>query len=195
MRRRSKNLGQAIFNIVGLVVIISMVMGGLLMSIIPTSRPTPTPLPTRPRPTTPSATATPVATATLTNSPTATFTPADTPQPTTAVTITSTTTATVTPTTTLPPAVTPTATPLATATLVAGLATPIPLGSRNEDTFTFAGHIHTYAEATLDGVRYIITGGDGAPRYAREHPQAFYHHVRVTVNGTDVSTEIVEVEP
>jgi len=61
--------------------------------------------------------------------------------------------------------------------------------------YVFAGHIHAYAEATRDGVRYIITGGAGAPLYAREHPQAFYHYVRVTVNGTDVSTEIVEVEP
>jgi len=168
-----------------------MVMGGLLMSIIPPSRPTPTPLPTRPRPTTPPATATPVATATPTNSPTATFAPADTSQPTTAVTVTSTTTATVTPTTTLPPAVTATATPPATATPVAGLVTPIPLDNRNEETFTFAvcgdsrGGDAVYREI----LRRVEEDG------AREHPQAFHHYVRVTVNGAQVSTEVIKVEP
>ena len=184
MKRRRKNLSQTIVNIIGIMVVASMILS-LALVFIPTPEPAPTPSPTLPPPTTPPATATPLATATPTHSPTVTFTPADIPQPTTAVTATSTMTATVT----------VTATPPATATPVAGLATPIPLGSRNEDTFTFAGHIHTYAEATRDGVRYIITGGAGAPLYAREHPQAFYHHVRVTVNGTDVSTEIVEVEP
>lgn len=181
MKRRRKNMSQMIVNIIGIMVVASMILS-LALVFIPTPEPAPTPSPTLPPPTTPPATATPVAAATPTHSPTVTFTPADTPQPTTAVTATSTMTATVT------------ATPPATATPVAGLATPIPLGSRNEDTFTFAGHIHAYAEATRDGVRYIITGGAGAPLYAREHPQAFYHHVRVTVNGTDVSTEIVEVE-
>ena len=182
MKRRRKNLSQTIVNIIGIMVVASMILS-LALVFIPTPEPAPTPSPTLPPPTTPSATATPVATATPTHSPTVTFTPADTLQPTTAVTATSTMTATVT------------ATPPATATPVAGLTTPIPLGSRNEDTFTFAGHIHTYAEATRDGVRYIITGDTGAPLYAREHPQAFYHYVRVAVNGTDVSTEIVEVEP
>jgi hypothetical protein len=61
--------------------------------------------------------------------------------------------------------------------------------------YVFAGHIHAYAEETRNGVHYVITGGAGAPLYAAEHPQAFYHYVRVTVNGTDVSTEVVRVEP
>jgi len=33
------------------------------------------------------------------------------------------------------------------------------------------------------------------PLYARDHPQAFYHYVRVTVNGADISTEVVRIEP
>jgi FtsP/CotA-like multicopper oxidase with cupredoxin domain len=181
MKHRRKNLSQTIVNIIGIMVVASMILS-LALVFIPMPEPEPTPSPTLPPPTTPTATATPVATATPTHSPTVTFTPADIPQPTIAVTATSTMTATVT------------ATPPATATPVAGLATPIPLASGNKDTFTFAGHIHAYAEAPRDGVRYSITGGAGAPLYAREHPQAFYHHVRVMVNGTDVSTEIVEVE-
>lgn len=369
MKRRRKNQSQTIFNIVGLLVVISMVMGGLLLAVIPPSRPTPTPFPTPPRPTTLPATATPVTTATPTPSPTVTFTPADAPLPTAAVTITPTTastpadaplltaTATITPTTTASPAVTATVTSSATATTVTDLVTtPIPLGSREVESFTFgvcgdnrggdvvykeilrrvqedgaaflvntgdlvqsgrasqfqafaelmsdfslpffpvpgnhdspdgfldeflqysgapaahysldygqghfvfvdshtgmlfpseldwleadlaatdqplkvvflhhppfdpdgtdyimhwgndrfmalmqeyavsyvfAGHIHAYVEATHDDVHYVITGGAGAPLYTRDHPQAFYHYVRVTVNGTEVSAEVVKVE-
>ncbi|UCC65115.1 MAG: phosphoesterase, partial [Anaerolineae bacterium] len=59
----------------------------------------------------------------------------------------------------------------------------------------FAGHIHAYAEETRDGIHYIITGGAGAPLYRRDHPQAFYHYVRVTVDGTEVSTQVIRIEP
>jgi predicted phosphodiesterase len=69
------------------------------------------------------------------------------------------------------------------------------LMEKHDVAYVFAGHIHAYAEETRNGVHYIITGGAGAPLYAAEHPQAFYHYVRVTVNGTDVSTEVVKVEP
>jgi hypothetical protein len=342
-RRRRKKLSQTIFNVVGLVVVVSMVMGGLLLTIIPPSRPTPTPFPTRPRPTTPPATHTPLAPAESTYTPTATSTPTGTPPPSATVTLTAT--------------LTPTATPLATATPTADLtATLTPLSSRDVDSFTFAvcgdsrggeavyqeilhratedgaaflintgdlvqsgrasefqafaelmsdfslpfypvpgnhdspdglldefvqysgapaahysfdyglghfvvadshtgeispreldwleadlaatdrplkmvflhhppfdpdgtdhimlrgndpfmalmqayavsyvfaGHIHAYAEEIRDGVHYVITGGAGAPLYARDHPQAFHHYVRVTVNGPDVSTEVVRIE-
>ncbi|TET86165.1 MAG: hypothetical protein E3J37_00290 [Anaerolineales bacterium] len=57
--------------------------------------------------------------------------------------------------------------------------------------FVFAGHIHSYLEETRDGVHYVITGGAGAPI----NPDDFYHYVRVTVVGNDVSTEVVKVEP
>jgi predicted phosphodiesterase len=59
----------------------------------------------------------------------------------------------------------------------------------------FAGHIHAYVEGERNGVRYIITGGGGAPLYGAEHPQAFHHYVRVEVSGTQVSTEVVKVGP
>jgi len=62
--------------------------------------------------------------------------------------------------------------------------------------FVFTAHIHAYEEAERNGVRYIISGGCGAPLYAGEHPDgAFYHYMRVHVDGTDVSTEVVRIEP
>ncbi len=99
MKSRRKNLSQRILNVVGLVVIVSMVGGGLLMTFFPPATPTPTPSPTWPRPTTPPATATPATTATPIRSPTITLAPSGTP--------TLTTTLTVTPTATLPATATP----------------------------------------------------------------------------------------
>lgn len=62
--------------------------------------------------------------------------------------------------------------------------------------YVFTAHIHAYVEAERNGVRYIITGGCGAPLHVREHPEgAFYHYVRVHVDGTDVNTEVVRIEP
>jgi hypothetical protein len=42
-------------------------------------------------------------------------------------------------------------------------------------------------------VHYEITGGAGAPLYRRDHPQAFHHYLRVTVQGEDVTVEVIEV--
>lgn len=344
MRRRRSNRSQTIFNLLGLVVVVSMVLGGIVLSVVPPSRPTPTPRPTWPLPTvSPSPTSTAIALPPPT--PTTTVPPTFTPTATASLTLT--------PTVTASPTSTPTATPLATVTPIAGLATPIPLGSRDVESFTFAvcgdsrggeavyqtifrrveedsavflvsagdlvqsgrasefqafaslmedfplpffpvpgnhdspdgfldefvqysgapaahysfdyglehfvvadshlaeistrelawlaadlaatdqplkmvflhhppfdpdgtdhimlrgndafmalmqehnvsyvfaGHIHAYAEATRDGVHYIITGGGGAPLYTQDHPQAFDHYVRVTVDGTEVNTEVV----
>ena len=57
----------------------------------------------------------------------------------------------------------------------------------------FAGHVHAYAQEERDGVVYVITGGAGAPLYTEDHPQAFPHYLRVTVQGEQVSIEVVEV--
>lgn len=59
--------------------------------------------------------------------------------------------------------------------------------------FVFAGHIHAYAQQEQDGVVYTITGGAGAPLYGGEHPQAFHHYLRVTVQGSDVTIEVVRI--
>jgi len=58
----------------------------------------------------------------------------------------------------------------------------------------FAGHIHAYAQEMRDGVNYIITGGGGAPLYTTSHSQAFYHYLRVTIDGVEVGVEIVKIE-
>jgi predicted phosphodiesterase len=59
--------------------------------------------------------------------------------------------------------------------------------------YVFAGHIHAYARAERDGVVYIYTGGAGAPLYAADHPQAFYHYLRVTVQGNEVTIDVVKI--
>lgn len=69
------------------------------------------------------------------------------------------------------------------------------LMEKHNVSYVFAGHIHAYVEGFRNGVGYIITGGAGAPLYGAEHPQAFYHYILVTINGTQVSTEVVKIEP
>ncbi len=59
--------------------------------------------------------------------------------------------------------------------------------------YVFAGHIHAYAQEERDGVVYTITGGAGAPLYSSDHPQAFYHYLRVKVQGEDVTVEVVKI--
>ena len=59
----------------------------------------------------------------------------------------------------------------------------------------FAGHIHAYVEGERNGVQYIITGGGGAELYPGGHPLAFYHYIRVTIDGSEVSTEIIRITP
>ncbi|MCD6520161.1 MAG: metallophosphoesterase [Anaerolineae bacterium] len=60
--------------------------------------------------------------------------------------------------------------------------------------YVFAGHIHSYDDAVRDGVHYFITGGAGAPLYPEPNRPAFYHYVRVHVNGTKLRTEVVRIE-
>jgi 3',5'-cyclic AMP phosphodiesterase CpdA len=59
--------------------------------------------------------------------------------------------------------------------------------------YVFAGHIHAYAQEERDGVLYTITSGAGAPLYAQDHPQAFHHYLRVTVEDEAVSIELVKI--
>lgn len=59
--------------------------------------------------------------------------------------------------------------------------------------YVVAGHIHAYARAERDGVVYLYTGGAGAPLYRAGHPQAFHHYLRVTVQGEEVTIEIVNI--
>lgn len=59
--------------------------------------------------------------------------------------------------------------------------------------YVFAGHIHAYATEKRNGVHYIITGGAGAPLDRGPEEGGFHHYVRVTVQGTEVTTEVVPI--
>jgi len=57
----------------------------------------------------------------------------------------------------------------------------------------FAGHDHVYERGEADGLRYIVSGGCGAPLYPRRKINAYTawfestaHFVRVTVRGDEV---------
>jgi len=56
----------------------------------------------------------------------------------------------------------------------------------------FCGHLHMYTKhATLDGVRYVVTGGAGAKLNDSEFEGGFYHYCVVTVRGNKVSIAVV----
>ncbi|HEX8949424.1 MAG TPA: metallophosphoesterase [Dissulfurispiraceae bacterium] len=54
----------------------------------------------------------------------------------------------------------------------------------------FAGHEHLYHEEIRDGVRYIITGGGGAPLYQPPQKGGFFHYLLVMVRGGEVTVEV-----
>jgi len=57
----------------------------------------------------------------------------------------------------------------------------------------FCGHWHLYTKhATLDGVRYVVTGGAGAKLHDSELEGGFYHYCVVTVRGNKVSIAVVK---
>lgn len=59
-------------------------------------------------------------------------------------------------------------------------------------TMVFAGHEHLYRRRTVDGIPYVITGGGGAPLYADERDGGFHHYILMTVDGGQVSGEVVD---
>jgi len=54
----------------------------------------------------------------------------------------------------------------------------------------FAGHEHLYNHQERDGVHYFITGGGGAPLYARPERGGFYHYLLVRVTGDSYEVTI-----
>jgi 3',5'-cyclic AMP phosphodiesterase CpdA len=60
-------------------------------------------------------------------------------------------------------------------------------------TAVFAGHEHLYLRKNVDGIQYVITGGGGAPLYARDEDGGFHHYALVTVDGDKVGVEVVDV--
>lgn len=59
-------------------------------------------------------------------------------------------------------------------------------------TMVFAGHEHFYLRKTVDGIPHVITGGGGAPLYARDEDGGFHHYVLVTVDGDKVNGEVID---
>jgi 3',5'-cyclic AMP phosphodiesterase CpdA len=59
--------------------------------------------------------------------------------------------------------------------------------------YVFTGHIHAYARGERDGVQYVVTGGAGRTLYYDGHPQAVNHYLLVTVQGENVTVELVKI--
>ncbi len=60
-------------------------------------------------------------------------------------------------------------------------------------TIVFTGHEHLYLRKKVDGVTHVITGGGGAMLYSEEEKGGFYHFVLVTVNGSEVKGEVIDI--
>jgi len=56
----------------------------------------------------------------------------------------------------------------------------------------FAGHEHRYSFDARDGIKYVVTGGAGAPLRDPPEQGGFYHYVIVNVRGDDVSLAVVK---
>ncbi|MBA3465422.1 MAG: metallophosphoesterase family protein [Deltaproteobacteria bacterium] len=80
-----------------------------------------------------------------------------------------------------------------------------PLFEKYNVTAVFSGHDHVYERAEHNGIRYFVTGGGGAPLYARrprpdpvdaaatKKYERTYHYLRVSLTGNRV--EITGVRP
>lgn len=60
---------------------------------------------------------------------------------------------------------------------------------RQYNAFGIFSHIHIYWYGEIDGVKFLVTGGAGAPLYAKEEEGGFYHYVKISVNDK------IQVEP
>lgn len=57
----------------------------------------------------------------------------------------------------------------------------------------FVGHEHLFNEQVRNGVRYIISGGGGAPTYPALNGEGdFYHYIIVTVDGRDIQMTLMK---
>ncbi|NJE05059.1 phosphoesterase [Thermococcus sp. M36] len=64
------------------------------------------------------------------------------------------------------------------------------------DAFGVFSHIHIFWDGTIEGVRYIVTGGGGAPLYAKPDEGGFYHYARLVMGSSgNITAEPVKVEP
>jgi predicted phosphodiesterase len=67
------------------------------------------------------------------------------------------------------------------------------LMSRRSVDRVFLGHIHAYEEKEIGGVRYVVTGGAGAP--LDPAPHAYFHFVLVTVTKGGIQERVIRLRP
>ena len=58
----------------------------------------------------------------------------------------------------------------------------------------FFSHMHLYDETTVQGIRYILTAGAGAPLRNPGYGESVYHIVVVTVKKGVVSTKMTPIQ-
>jgi len=56
------------------------------------------------------------------------------------------------------------------------------------------GHEHLYHHSRRDGIDYFITGGGGAPLYAKPEAGGFYHYLLVTVKDGTYNVAVYSLE-
>lgn len=55
----------------------------------------------------------------------------------------------------------------------------------------FAGHEHLFSDTVKDNVRYIITGGAGAPLYRSASEGGFFHYMIIKVKGRETVVDVL----
>ncbi len=66
---------------------------------------------------------------------------------------------------------------------------------RNHVNAVFSGHLHSYLTYQFGDISAIITGGAGGPLYSMPFlSDTPYHYILVTVNGTEFSPEVIELD-
>ena len=58
----------------------------------------------------------------------------------------------------------------------------------------FSSHIHAYFNETINGVKYITTGGAGAPLWGIDPKHYFHHYIDVGVEGNNVQTKVIKFQ-
>ena len=69
----------------------------------------------------------------------------------------------------------------------------ISLFSKYKVDCVFAGHIHGYATAEREGVKYVVTGGGGGQLHLPPDFGGFHHYVRINVDGGRVTQKIIRL--
>ena len=65
---------------------------------------------------------------------------------------------------------------------------------KDYNAFGIFSHIHIYWNGTYEGVPFVITGGGGAPLYAKPEEGGFYHYVVLTMRpGGEIDVKVVKV--